>query len=233
MEHEFTKCIKAILEEEFGQTAQDIFDKSPLIQYLNLKTRSATRGSKARGSFANLYAVYVLIEDYLKNGFVESSTYSNYEGSQFTSLLSRMRQLPFGKKLQNHALNHRMNEEFKKYFPNTDYIPILRDVNTKRYWINENLLTVSVSGHSCNIASVVISIIESYIETKTVAFESFIEKCEQLKSIAKEDTDEIESFILGLLAPNEDARLFEIVSYSILKFFYYQYLRQLSGSDLR
>ena len=60
MEHEFTKCIKAILEEEFGQTAQDIFDKSPLIQYLNLKTRSATRGSKARGSFANLYAVYVL-----------------------------------------------------------------------------------------------------------------------------------------------------------------------------
>ena len=161
MEHEFTKCIKAILEEEFGQTAQDIFDKSPLIQYLNLKTRSATRGSKARGSFANLYAVYVLIEDYLKNGFVESSTYSNYEGSQFTSLLSRMRQLPFGKKLQNHAhlvINHRMNEEFKKCaqgIPNTDYIPILRDVNTKRYWINENLLTVSVSGHSCNIASVV------------------------------------------------------------------------------
>ena len=230
MEHEFTKCIKAILEEEFGQTAQDIFDKSPLIQYLNLKTRSATRGSKARGSFANLYAVYVLIEDYLKNGFVESSTYSNYEGSQFTSLLSRMRQLPFGKKLQNHALNHRMNEEFKKCFPNTDYIPILRDVNTKRYWINENLLTVSVSGHSCNIASVVISIIESYIETKTVAFESFIEKCEQLKSIAKEDTDEIESFILGLLAPNEDARLFEIVSYSILKFFYYEQIFYFGSS---
>ena len=53
MEHEFTKCIKAILEEEFGQATQDIFDKSPLIQYLNFKTRSATRGSKARGSFAN------------------------------------------------------------------------------------------------------------------------------------------------------------------------------------
>ena len=74
------------------------------------------------------------------------------------------------------------------------------------------------------------SIIESYIETKTVAFESFIEKCEQLKSIAKEDTDEIESFILGLLAPNEDARLFEIVSYSILKFFYYEQIFYFGSS---
>ena len=222
MKHEFTKCIKAILAEEFGQAAQDIFDKSPLIQYLNFKTRSATRGSKARGSFANLYAVYVLIEDYLKSGFVESGNYSNYEGAQFTNLSSRMRQLPFGTKLQNHALNHRMNQEFKKCFPNIDYTPILRDVNTKRYWVNENLLKVDVSEQICNIASVVISIIESYIEAKTVAFESFIEKCEQLKLIAKEDTDEIESFILGLLAPNVDARLFEIVSYSILKFFYHE-----------
>ena len=177
-----------------------------------------------------LYAVYVLVEDYLKSGFVESGNYSNYEGAQFTSLLSRMRQLPFGKKLQNHALNHRMNEEFKKYFPNIDYIPILRDGNTKRYWVNENLLRVSVSGHSCNLASVVISIIESYIEAKTMAFESFIEKCEQLKLITKEDTDEIESFILGLLAPNVDARLFEIVSYSILKFFYHRQIFYFGSS---
>ena len=230
MEHEFTQCIKTLLEEEFGQAAQDIFDKSSLIQYLNFKTRSATRGSKARGNFANLYAVYVLVEDYLKSGFVESGDYSNYEGAQFTSLLSRMRQLPFGEKLQNHALNHRMNEEFKKCFPNIDYIPILRDVNTKRYWVNENLLWVSVSEHNYNMASVVISIIESYVEIKKVAFESFIEKCEQLKLIAKEDKNEIESFILGLLAPNVDARLFEIVSYSILKFFYHKQIIYFGSS---
>ena len=230
MEHEFTKRIKTVLTEEFGQGAQDIFDKSPLIQYLNLKTRSATRGSKARGSFANLYAVYVLVEDYLKRGFVESGNYLNYEGTQFTNLLSRMRQLPFGEKLQNHALNHRMNQEFKRHFSNIDYIPIVRDTNTKRYWINENLLMVNVSGHSYNIASVVIKIIESYIEVKTAAFELFIEKCEQLKLIAKEDPNEIESFVLGLLDPNVDARLFEIVSYSILKFFYHEQIFYFGSS---
>jgi len=32
---------------------------------LNEKTRSTNRGSKARGSFANLYAIYVIIEDYI------------------------------------------------------------------------------------------------------------------------------------------------------------------------
>ena len=222
MEHEFTKHIKAVLEEKFGQAGQDIFDKSTLIQYLNFKTRSATRGSKARGSFANLYAVHVLVEDYLRNGFDERDNYSDYEGAQFTNLLSRMRQLPFGSKLQNHALNHRMNEEFKKFFPNIDSIPILRDADTKRYWINENLLVVSVHENSYNIAPAVTSIIESYVETKRRAFELFIEKCERLKSIATEGVDEIESFIVGLLAPNVDARLFEIVSYSILKFFYHE-----------
>lgn len=34
------------------------------------------------------------------------------------------------------------------------------------------------------------------------------------------DKDGIKNFILGLLAPNVDARLFEIVSFSILKFYY-------------
>lgn len=38
--------------------------------------------------------------------------------------------------------------------------------------------------------------------------------------VAKDDR-EVEEFILGLLAPNVDARIFEIVSYAILKFFYH------------
>ena len=146
MEHEFTREIQTILHSVFGEVAGEILEKSELLQYLNIKTRSAMRGSKARGSFANLYALYVLIEDYINHEFDEKGNYSNYRGVAFTDLFKRQRELPFGSKLQNHALNHRMNSDFRKYFPQTEYIPILRDVETKRYWINENLLKISAMG---------------------------------------------------------------------------------------
>ena len=154
MEHEFTQQIQDVLRSDFGESAEEILEKSALLQYLNIKTISATRGSKARGSFANLYALYVLIEDYLNHGFDGKGDYSNYQGAAFIDLFKRQRELPFGNKLQNHALNHRMNSDFRKYFPQTDYIPILRDVETKRYWINENLLKISAAGDSYNIAKI-------------------------------------------------------------------------------
>lgn len=89
MEHEFTAQIKQVLTSEFGKDAESIYERSPLLQYLNIKTRSATRGSKARGSFANIYAVYVLVEDYLKNGFDKRKDYSDSEGAKFTDLFRR------------------------------------------------------------------------------------------------------------------------------------------------
>jgi hypothetical protein len=138
MEHEFTTQIKQILASEFGKDADAIYDKNPLLQYLNIKTLSASRGSKARGSFANLYAVYVLVEDYLKNSYDKRRGYSDYEGAKFTDLFRRQRELPFGSKLQNHALNSRMNEEFKKYYPQVEYVPIPRDLETNRYWMLES-----------------------------------------------------------------------------------------------
>ena len=57
---------------------------------------------------------------------------------QYTVLLERQRKLPFGQKLQNHGLNGRLNDEFKKYNRALDAIPILRDLETKRYWVNED-----------------------------------------------------------------------------------------------
>ena len=71
MEHEFTQQIQAVLRSDFGEVSEDIFERSEILQYLNIKTISATRGSKARSSFANLYALYALIEDYLNRGFDE------------------------------------------------------------------------------------------------------------------------------------------------------------------
>lgn len=218
MEHEFTKKIKDILKNNFGEISDRVFSESQIIQYLNIKTKSASKGSKSRGSFANLYAIYVLVEDYILKDFYKTDKYAEYEGAIFTNLLKRQRELPFGQKLQNHALNHRMNEEFKKYFPTCDYIPILRSSETNRYWINENLLKFKIDSNYHNLAKTIIQIIDTYIEAKKDAFEKFIQFCESSQKLKRK---ELIDFITSLVGPNIDARVFEIVSYSILKYYYH------------
>ncbi len=217
MEHEFTKNIKEILEKKFGDLSNRVFSESEIIQYLNIKTKSASKGSKSRGSFANLYAIYVLVEDYLSKEFHQTGKYSEYEGAVFTNLFKRQRELPFGQKLQNHALNHRMNEEFKKYFHTCDYIPILRNPETNRYWFNENLLNIKINEQFYNLGETIIEIIDTYVEAKKSAFEKFIRFCESSQKLKKK---ELIDFIGSLVEPTVDARVFEIVSYSILKYFY-------------
>ena len=54
MEHEFTKKIKDILSSNYASISDKVFIESPIIQYLNIKTKSASKGSKSRGSFAVL-----------------------------------------------------------------------------------------------------------------------------------------------------------------------------------
>lgn len=220
MKHNFTKTIKEVLDKYFGENSEQIFKNSELIQYLNIKTVSANRGSKSRGSFGNIYAIYVLIEDYIKNDFHKKGKYSKYDGAIFSDLFKRQRELPFGVKLQNHALNHRMNQEFKKHFSTCDYIPIIRVVETKRYWINENLLIVKANKEKFNLAEATIEIIDKYVETKKSAFNNFIKTSEQFKTIETEQPEKVKEFILSLIEPNVDARIFEIVSFSILKYDY-------------
>lgn len=221
MEHIFTANIHLILQKYFGKNSNNIFEKAQLIQYINEKTRSANRGSKSRSSFANLYAIYVIIEDYIARGYDQAGDYSKYEGALFNRLFARQRELPFGSKLQNHALNNRMNSEFQKFFPSSEFIPILRNHETNRYWINDNLLTIKIDKTGFNIARAIIEIIDEYARTKQDAFQRFVKSCEELQEIEKTTPEKIEEFVIGLLAPNVDARLFEIVSYSILKYHYH------------
>lgn len=221
MEHIFTANIKDVLKKHFDENAEEIFSKSQIIQYINEKTRSANKGSKARSSFANLYAIYVIIEDYVANNFENKGDYSKYDGALFSKLFARQRELPFGSKLQNHALNNRMNSEFQKYFPSSEFIPILRNLATNRYWINENLLKINVGKTDYNIAKVILEIIDEYVKTKQDAFHRFVKSCEELQKINADNPEKIMDFVIGLLAPNVDARLFEIVSFSILKFYYH------------
>lgn len=220
MEHAFTVNIKVILEKYFGEDSKFIFDNNQLIQYINLKTRSANQGSKARSSFANLYAIYVILEDYIAKGYDQKEGYADYQGAAFSTLSIRQRELPFGSKLQNHALNNRMNAEFQKYFPTSEFIPIKRNLETNRYWIDERLLKIEVNNTKYNLASAILEIIDDYVKTKQDAFQRFITKLEEFQKIKESEPEKVITFINSLLAPNIDARLFEIVSYSILKYYY-------------
>jgi hypothetical protein len=220
MRHPFTEKIDEILENYFGDNAEQIYKNSELLQYLNYKTRSANKGSKSRGSFGNLYAIYVIIEDYVNHNFHKKGGYSEYEGAKFSYLFHRQRELHFGSRLQNHALNHRLNEEFKKFFPSCEYIPIIRVPATNRYWINENLIQIKANKSFFNISESIIDIINAYIEAKRNSFEKFIDTCEKLKEIEEKKSPKTAEFVTGLLAPNVDARIFEIVSFAILKYYY-------------
>jgi len=221
--HSFTAKIIEILEGHFDENAQDVFEASPLLGYLNTKTKSANSGSKARGAFANHYALYVVIEDYIAKGFLENSEgYSKYEGARFTDLFQRQRELPFGAKLQNHALNARLNDEFKKFYPTLDKQPIIRDLEKQRYWIQDDLLQVEIrrkDGVDCsyNIARAVIEIIDAYVATKKAAFEDFLETCRQISELGKTNPEQAIDFVIEQLKPTVDARVFEIVSYAVLK----------------
>ena len=218
MEHIFTTNIKSILDKKFGKEGIKIFDDSPLLQFINIKTRSANKGSKSRGSFGTLYSIYVIIEDYLEKEFDVKGKYADYEGAIFSTLLFRARQLPFGNKTQNHSFNNRVNKEFNNKFHNE--IPVIQNTN-KKYWINENLLKIKVGKRVYNIADAIIDIINEYASTKQDAFQRFIKACEEMQKIENSKPKEVIKFITSLLAPNVDARLFEIISYSILKFYYY------------
>lgn len=67
--HGFTDTVLDILDRNFGGQAKKLLNSSEMPQYLNIKTKAANRGSKSRATFANHYAIYVLVEDYLKGGF--------------------------------------------------------------------------------------------------------------------------------------------------------------------
>ena len=109
-----------------------------------------------------------------------------------------------------------------KLFPTCEHQPIIRDLHTKRYWINEKLLTFSVRGdmQQINLAPTIIKIVDAYIDAKKDAFATFVKNFRKMISLHKRAPQEVRQFVMSQLDPNVDARIFEIVSYAILKEFY-------------
>jgi len=228
--HDFTQTIAEILEGHFGEESTEVFSSSPILVYLNTKTKAANRGSKSRASFTNLYALYVVVEDYIRSGFFDGTAkipYSAYEGARYMDLFKRQRQLPFGSKMQNHSLNHRVNTEFHKYNPAVNKPVIVRNVEEKRYWIQEDLILVTIRNRqgqdqTFNIAQAIIDIIDRYVQARKAAFDRFLETCQHLSRLGNDDPEQAVNFVMGQLTPNADAHVFEIVSYAVLKAKYRQ-----------
>ncbi|PTK22192.1 restriction endonuclease [Staphylococcus hominis] len=209
--------IKDIIIKNHGQENYTKITSNNLIKFINSKTKSYNKDAKSRANYGTLYAIYVVIEDYIEKGYSSmEKDYSLYEGANYTPLFAKMRSMPFGSKLQNHPLNNRVNSEFKKTYEESGNI-IERDQEKQKYWINEKLLLID----GINISKTILEIIDKYIEIKKDNLSQFIEECKKLEK--NNDIHEIMKFIKIHIAPNADARRFEIISFAILKNYYSEF----------
>lgn len=181
-------------------------DKNSVIfKYIERKTRASERGSKARRSLGNLYALYVLAQDHINE---------NFEGSSFTELMQRMKAMSFGSKLQNHPLDNRLNDEVKRQYNVSDNMLPVQPANLvdgrKARKISVDLLTEHNMNPSSS-ASFIVDAIDSYITIIDDKQTTYLNKIEAA------DTDsQIAEVIAEAFEYNSDARLFEIISFGLL-----------------
>lgn len=108
--------IKDILKNDFPSNYQNIYDNSLLLQYLDKKMKAVHGNSKTRRSLANIYAIYSILHYYQKDFYNSPEKYRKFDGYDYMLLFNYYRKLYGGSKLQNHALNSRVNCEFRNKF---------------------------------------------------------------------------------------------------------------------
>lgn len=204
--------VKKILEEQLGENfdAEDFYNSSPLLKYLDSKMGAIYGNSKSRRSLANIYAVYSIIYFYVDEFFSDKDSYKNFEGYEYTKLFNFYRGLYGGNKLQNHALNSRVNGEFKnKIVSENDNDLII--INNGRYAIHIEYLYVN----EIDISKIAKKVIEEYISILELKDNKLIGDIKLLINL--ETTDEKRTKLKELLDEDSEARIFEIISYAILK----------------
>jgi hypothetical protein len=206
--------IKRILDEEFGSisdfNAEAFFESSPLLRYLDLKMGAIDGNTKTRRSLANIYAVYAILFFYQNDYYQNPDGYREFGGYDFTKLLAFCRQLYGGEKLQNHALNSRVNGEFKnKITLNAGNELVI--ANDGKYALHIDYLYVG----GIDISKVAIRIIKQYIQILVTKDSKLISDIEELAKT--QSADRKIAKICELLDERSEARIFEIISYSILK----------------
>jgi len=208
--------IKTILVKHFPAEYEQIFKSSDLLQYLDLKTSAIYGNAKTRKSLGNIYAIYSILHYYICDGFFNNATrYKQFGGYEFTKLLTFCRSLYGGEKIQNHALNSRLNLEFDNKSASASnkgkYI-IVQD--NGKYMIHIDYLYVNDK----DISEAVVEIINEYVRLLRKKDDDLIEKLENLSN--ERDINIVKTSIEDLLTYDSEARVFEIISYAILKNYY-------------
>ena len=207
MEH----FVQEILEKYFPDQSQQIYAESLLIQYLDKKSGAIHGTAKTRRSLANYYAIYSILNFYVDEYFENPDEYKKFEGYEYTKLFTFYRRLYGGRKLQNHALNSRVNGEFRnKVHADKDLIII----HGGKYAIHIDFLYVL--GQDITIAAK--EIIEKYVSLLMEKDHSLLTALAAIEQATSVDDKKLK--ISDLLAEDAEARIFEIISFAILKSHY-------------
>lgn len=198
-----------ILKAEYLMDYQKIYDKSPMLQYLDKKMKAVHGNSKTRRSLANIYAIYSILFFYQKDFYNKKEAYRQFEGYDYMRLFNFYRSLYGGSKLQNHALNSRVNGEFHNKIK--DIVNDLIIVNNGKYLIHIDY--IYVEGHDISLVSC--KIIKKYIDLLMAKDHALISILEELRGLT--NYSEKKAKINALLTEDAEARIFEIISYAILK----------------
>jgi hypothetical protein len=205
--------IRKILHEELephGIAVDSFFEKSPLLKYLDLKTGAILGNSKTRRSLANIYAIYSILHFYKDEFFGKSDEYKEFGGYDYTRLFVFYRTLYGGEKLQNHALNSRVNGEFKNKIVSEKGNDLIV-INESKYALHIDYLYVD----GMDISRIAVRIIEEYVNLLMRKDNKLIADIEELVNMNSFDRKKAK--ISELIDEQSEARIFEIISYSILK----------------
>lgn len=201
--------IKDILKKDYPVDFQRVYDDSMLIQYLDKKTGAVHGSTKSRRSLGSIYAIYSLLHFYSLEFYDLPDKYRDFDGFRFTSLLEYCRSLYGGVKLQNHSLNNRVNDEFRNKFGREVKDPIIN--NNGKYLLHIDYLYVDkrdISKTCCRIVEKYMDLLAEKDKELTAVLEQFA---------ALKNTGEKKEQIRNLLTEDAEARIFEIISYAILK----------------
>lgn len=205
--------IAEVLEQKFGaEDYRKIYDASPMLRYLDSKMGAVYGNSKTRRSLANIYAIYSLTHFYVNDFYNDPDAYRQFGGYEYTKLFNYYRSLYGGERLQNHALNSRVNGEFHNKVLGATVDPIV--INNGKYALHINYLYVD----GIDISKAINAVVEKYIyllDKKDHELSVELENLEQETNLAKK-----KEVIRNLLTERTEARIFEIVSYVVLRTHY-------------
>ena len=211
-----------ILRGEYGGEYESVFNSSKLIQYLDYKMGAVDGDSKSRRSLGNIYAIYSITHFYFEDFIDDSENYKQFSGYEFTKLFYFCRSLYGGEKLQNHALNSRVNGEFLNKFPD-EIEPII--IDNGKYSLHIDYLFVNGK----DISKAINRIVEKYIEILIEKDSTLMKTIEELSTV--DDVGIKKEKIKEMLNSRTEARVFEIISFAVLKN-HYKGISIIIGKDM-